>query len=149
MIPKHDRPLVLLLVEDSPGDVRLIQEAFRSTDTVVDLHVVTDGAEAMPFLRREGEQAGAPRPDLILLGLNLPEMAGREVLAEIKEDPGLRAIPTVILTSVEGRADVVKSYELQANAYLIKPVDLDAFESLVKSINDFWVHLVQFPHVPR
>jgi CheY-like chemotaxis protein len=107
--------------------------------------VASDGVEAMAFLRREGAHVDAPRPDLILLDLNLPKMDGREVLAHIKDDESLRLIPTVILTTSDSEADVVKSYQLQANCYLSKPVQLDAFESLVKSINDFWLTKVKLP----
>jgi CheY-like chemotaxis protein len=138
--------LQILLVEDSPGDVRLTREAFRDANPDVRMAVANDGVEAMAFLRRQGEQADAPRPDLILLDLNLPRMDGREVLALIKEDPALRTIPTVILTTSDAEADIVRSYELQANAYLSKPVRLDEFESLVKSINDFWLTRVTLPH---
>jgi chemotaxis family two-component system response regulator Rcp1 len=139
----------VLLVEDSPGDVRLTQEAFREANGSVILHVASDGVEAMAYLRREGEFVAAPRPDFILLDLNLPRMDGREVLAHIKADEALRTIPTVILTTSESEADVAKSYELNANAYLRKPVTLEAFEALVKSINDFWLTralLPQFRH---
>lgn len=135
----------VLLVEDSPGDVRLTQEAFRDASMAIRLHVAVDGVEAMAFLRREGDYANAPRPDLILLDLNLPRMDGREVLALIKADAQLRSIPTVILTMSDAEADVVQSYELQANCYLSKPVRLDAFESLVKRINDFWLTKVKLP----
>jgi chemotaxis family two-component system response regulator Rcp1 len=135
----------VLLVEDSPGDVRLTQEAFRDANMSIHLHVATDGVEAMSFLRREGINAKSPRPDLILLDLNLPKMDGREVLALIKADDSLRTIPTVILTTSESEADIVNSYQLQANCYLSKPVQLDAFESLVKSINDFWLTKVKLP----
>jgi len=138
-------PIQVLLVEDSPGDVRLTQEAFRDANPSIQLHVANDGVEAMAFLRREGAHMNAPRPDLILLDLNLPKMDGREVLAHIKEDDGLKTIPTVILTTSESEADIAKSYQLQANCYLTKPVQLDAFESLVKSINDFWLTKAQLP----
>ena len=138
-------PIEVLLVEDSPGDVRLTQEAFRDANRSVHLHVAFDGVEAMAFLRREGVHGAAPRPDLILLDLNLPKMDGREVLAHIKEDDSLKTIPTVILTTSEAEADIVKSYELRANCYLSKPVQLDAFESIVKSINDFWLTKVKLP----
>jgi chemotaxis family two-component system response regulator Rcp1 len=138
-------PIDVLLVEDSPGDVRLTREAFRETNGAVTLHVASDGVEAMAFLRREGEHAHAPRPDFILLDLNLPRMDGREVLVHIKEDPDLRTIPTIILTTSEADADVLKSYELNANAYLKKPVTLEAFEALVRSINDFWLTKVMLP----
>ncbi len=144
-IGREGVPLNVLLVEDSLGDVRLTQEAFRDADPVVHLHVASDGVEAMAFLRQEGSHRAAPRPDLILLDLNLPKMDGREVLMHIKEDDGLKTIPTIILTTSEAEADIVKSYELQANVYLTKPVQLDVFESLVKSINDFWLTKAQLP----
>ena len=137
--------LEVLLVEDSPGDVRLTREAFREADMDIRLHVADDGVEAMAFLTREGTHADAPRPDLILLDLNLPRMDGREVLALIKADERLRTIPTVILTTSESEADIVKSYQLQANCYLSKPVQLDAFEALVTSIKDFWLTKVKLP----
>jgi len=138
-------PIEVLLVEDSPGDVRLTREAFRDANMSIHLHVASDGVEAMAFLRHEGAHADAPRPDIILLDLNLPKMDGREVLAHIKEDNSLKTIPTVILTTSAAEADVVKSYQLQANCYLTKPVQLDAFEGLVKSINDFWLTKVKLP----
>jgi len=135
----------VLLVEDSPGDVRLTQEAFREANGAIHLHVATDGVEAMAFLRHEGIHAHAPRPNIILLDLNLPKMDGREVLALIKEDPSLKLIPTVILTTSEAEVDIVKSYQLQANCYLNKPVQLEVFEGLVRSINDFWLTKVKLP----
>jgi chemotaxis family two-component system response regulator Rcp1 len=135
----------VLLVEDSPGDVRLTQEAFRDANLLVNLHVATDGADALAFLRRQGHHADAPRPDLILLDLNLPKMDGRQVLAHIKEDDALKTIPTVILTTSEAEADIVRSYQLKANCYLTKPVQLDEFEGLVKSINDFWLTKAKLP----
>jgi two-component system, chemotaxis family, response regulator Rcp1 len=131
--------LNVLLVEDSPGDVRLTQEAFRDANQAIHLHVAVDGVEAMAFLKREGLHNNAPRPDFILLDLNLPKLDGREVLAQIKSDPLLRDIPTVILTTSEAEADILKSYRLRANSYLAKPVRLCAFERLVKSINEFWL----------
>lgn len=136
-------PVEVLLVEDSPGDVRLTQEAFRESRKPVRLHVAADGIEAMAFLRREGIYANVPRPDLILLDLNLPKMDGREVLALIKQDHNLKTIPTVILTTSDAEADVVTSYRLQANCYLSKPVRLEDFESLVQSINEFWLTRVK------
>jgi CheY-like chemotaxis protein len=136
---------VVLLVEDSPGDVRLTQEAFGNTGKSIDLRVAVDGVEAMAFLRHEGVHAEAPRPDFILLDLNLPKMDGREVLAHIKEDEDLKTIPTVILTTSDAEADILTSYQLQANCYLSKPVQLEEFESLVKSINDFWLTKVKLP----
>ena len=142
-------PKEILLVEDSPGDVRLTQEAFRDANRSIHLHVAADGVEAMAFLRKEGAHVNAPRPDIILLDLNLPKMDGREVLAHIKEDDNLKTIPTVILTTSDTEADIVKCYQLQANCYLSKPVQLDAFEILVKSINDFWMTKVKLPQQTR
>lgn len=138
-------PIQVLLVEDSPGDVRLTQEAFREANIAIQLHVAPDGVEAMQFLRQQGRHAQSPRPDLILLDLNLPRMDGREVLATIKADDGLKSIPTVILTTSEAEADIAKCYRLQANCYLTKPMQLDAFEGLVKSINDFWLTRAKLP----
>jgi chemotaxis family two-component system response regulator Rcp1 len=138
-------PIEVLLVEDSPGDVRLTQEAFRDANVSIHLHVTTDGVEAMEFLRHEGAYVTSPRPDFILLDLNLPRMDGREVLAHIKADDSLKTIPTVILTTSEAEADIMKSYQLSANCYLSKPVQLDAFEALVRSINDFWLTKVKLP----
>jgi len=138
-------PLEVLLVEDSPGDVRLTQEAFREANRGIRMHVACDGVEAMAFLRKQGPHTGAPRPHLILLDLNLPKMDGREVLAHIKEDEHLKTIPTVILTTSEAEADILASYKLQANCYLSKPVQLDEFEAIVRSINDFWLTKVQLP----
>jgi chemotaxis family two-component system response regulator Rcp1 len=137
--------LEVLLVEDSPGDVRLTQEAFRAANRTIHLHVAADGVEAMEFLRHGGPHSKAPRPDLILLDLNLPKMDGREVLALIKEDDSLKLIPTVILTTSVAETDINKAYELQANCYLTKPVQLDEFENLVTSINDFWLTKVKLP----
>jgi two-component system, chemotaxis family, response regulator Rcp1 len=147
-IEANGRPIEVLLVEDSPGDVRLTQETFRDANQSIQLHVATDGAEAMAFLRREGAHAHAPRPDVILLDLNLPKMDGREVLVQIKKDEELKAIPIVILTTSDAEADIVTSYRLHANCYLTKPVQLKAFEDLVKSINDFWMTNVKLPQ-PR
>lgn len=138
-------PMHVLLVEDSPGDVRLTQEAFRDANRSIHLHVASDGVEAMAFLRREGAYVDAPRPVIILLDLNLPKMDGREVLVQIKEDDSLKTIPTVILTTSEAESDIVKSYQLHANCYLSKPVQLDKFESLVKRINEFWLTTVKLP----
>jgi two-component system, chemotaxis family, response regulator Rcp1 len=138
-------PIEVLLVEDSLGDVRLTREAFRDANPLVHLQVAMDGVEAMAFLKREGAHTHATRPDLILLDLNLPRMDGREVLAHIKGDDNLKMIPTVILTTSDAEVDIVKSYQLQANCYLTKPVQLEAFESVVKSINDFWLTKVKLP----
>jgi CheY-like chemotaxis protein len=142
-------PIEVLLIEDSPGDVRLTREALRDANRSIHLHVAADGVEAMTFLRQQVPHAGAPRPDLILLDLNLPKMDGREVLALIKDDDSLKMIPTIILTTSAAEADIMKSYQLQANCYLTKPVQLDAFESVVKSINDFWLTKVKLPHQGR
>ena len=135
----------ILMVEDNPGDVRLTQEALKEGKMRNKMHVVGDGVEALAFLRREGKYADAPRPDLILLDLNLPRRNGREVLAEIKEDPDLRRIPVVILTISQAEEDILKSYDLHANCYITKPVDLDQFIKVVKSIEDFWLTIVKLP----
>jgi CheY-like chemotaxis protein len=127
----------VLLVEDSPGDVRLTQEVFRGANQAVQLHVATDGVEAMAFLLQEGIYSDAPRPALTLLDLNMPRMDGREVLSRIKNDDRLKDIPTVILTTSAAEEDIARSYQLHANCYFTKPVQLDEFENLVKSINDF------------
>jgi chemotaxis family two-component system response regulator Rcp1 len=139
------RPIELLLVEDNPGDVRLTQEALREGKVCNHLHVAADGVEALAYLRREGQYANARQPDLILLDLNLPKKSGREVLAEIKADPDLRRIPVVILTVSKAEEDVLKSYNLHANCYITKPVDLDQFLGVVKSIEDFWLTVVVLP----
>jgi CheY-like chemotaxis protein len=136
---------LILLVEDSPGDVRLMKEAFRAADGSVRLEIAADGIEAMAFLRRQGTHAHAPRPDLILLDLNMPRMDGRQVLAEVKADDSLRTIPTVILTTSQAEDDIATSYRLNANCYLTKPVELDEFEALVKSIDVFWMTMAQLP----
>jgi len=134
-----------LLVEDSPGDVRLTREALREGKVRNNLHVVPDGVEAVAFLRREGSYADVPRPDLILLDLNLPKKGGREVLEDIKSDPDLMRIPVVILTTSQAEQDVLESYRLRANAYVTKPVDLDQFLRVVKSIEEFWLEIVRLP----
>jgi two-component system, chemotaxis family, response regulator Rcp1 len=135
----------VLLVEDSPGDVRLTQEAFQHANNSIHLIAVSDGIEALAFLRREGTNVHAPRPDIILLDLNLPRMGGHEVLAHIKNNDSLRSIPVVILTISDAEADIEKTYELQANCYLTKPLQLSEFESVVGSINEFWLTRVKFP----
>jgi two-component system, chemotaxis family, response regulator Rcp1 len=142
-------PLQILLVEDSAGDVRLTLEAFKDAKVHVKLHVASDGAEAMAFLRREGTHSNVPRPDLILLDLNLPKKDGREVLAEIKGDSNLQTIPVVILTTSESEVDILKSYSLHANCYITKPVSLDGFLKVVKSIDDFWLTVVKLPSEVR
>jgi CheY-like chemotaxis protein len=136
----------VLLVEDDPGDVVLIREAFEHNKVYNALRVVSDGVEAIEFLRGEGEHEGAPRPDLILLDLNLPRKDGREVLAEIKEDTELRTIPIVVLTTSEAEEDIVRSYDLHANAYVTKPVDFDRFIEVVRQIDDFFVSVVKLPN---
>ena len=137
--------VVILLVEDNPGDVRLMQEAFDRGKSRKEIIVVGDGEEAMAFLRRESEYADVPRPDLILLDLNMPKKDGRETLAEIKEDPDLKRIPVVILTTSQAEEDVLKTYDLHANCYVTKPVDLDQFIKVVKTIEDFWLTIVRLP----
>jgi chemotaxis family two-component system response regulator Rcp1 len=141
----NDYPIEILLVEDNPGDVRLTMEALKEDKVHNSLHVVTDGVEAMAFLRKEEKYANAPRPDLILLDLNLPKKDGREVLAEIKADGDLRRIPVVILTTSQAEEDIVKTYDLYANCYITKPVDLDQFIRVVKYIEDFWLTIVKLP----
>ena len=139
----------VLLVEDSAGDVRLTREAFKDAKVHINLHVASDGIDAMAFLRREGEHANVPRPDLILLDLNLPKKDGREVLEEIKESPALKSIPVVILTTSASDADILRSYRLHANCYITKPVDLDGFLKVVKSIDSFWLSVVRLPRETR
>jgi chemotaxis family two-component system response regulator Rcp1 len=135
----------ILLVEDSPGDIRLTQEAFHDAKVRNNLHVATDGEDAMAFLRREGKHAQAPRPGLILLDLNLPKKDGRAILAEIKADDSLKTIPVLILTMSSADADILSSYQLRANCYITKPVDLDGFTRVVRSVDNFWFSLVQLP----
>jgi chemotaxis family two-component system response regulator Rcp1 len=139
------KPIEILLVEDNLGDVRLTVEALKDAKVHNNLHVAEDGVEAMAFLRREGKYADAPRPDLILLDLNLPKKDGREVLAEIKEDPDLRRIPVVILTVSRAEEDILRSYDLHANCYITKPVNLDQFLKVVKSTEEFWFTIVKLP----
>jgi len=135
----------ILLVEDNPGDVRLTREAMKEAKVRNQLHVVSDGVEAIAFLRRQGTYANAVRPHLILLDLNLPRKDGREVLAEIKQDTDLRRIPVVILTTSEAEVDILKAYDLHANCYIAKPVDIEQFLTVVKSIEDFWITIVKLP----
>lgn len=144
--PSLGRPIQILLVEDSPSDAAMTIEAIHEGPIVNQVYVATDGEIAMAFLRREGCYADAFRPDLILLDLNLPRMDGREVLREVKGDPDLRAIPVVILTTSAAEADILKSYELHANAYVTKPVGLESFLAAVRGIEDFWLALA---HLPR
>ena len=135
----------ILLVEDNAGDVRLTREALREADVSIELNAVPDGEQALAFLRGEGSHAGAGRPDLILLDLNLPRKDGREVLSEIKEDDELKRLPVVVLTTSAADEDVMRSYQLHANFYITKPVDLDRFLSVVKGIDEFWLSVVRLP----
>ena len=135
----------ILLAEDNPGDVKLTEKALEQGHIINNLHVVTDGVEAMQFLRREGEYADKPRPDLVLLDLNMPRKDGKEVLKDVKDDPDLRRIPIVVLTSSEAEEDIVRSYDLHANAYLTKPVDFSGFLDIVEHIEDFWLSVVKMP----
>jgi CheY-like chemotaxis protein len=136
-------PVDILLVDDSPADVRLTREALREACVRNALHVVSDGVEALEYLRRRGRYAQAPRPDLILLDLNLPRKNGREVLAEIKQDPDLRSIPVVVLTTSAAEADITAAYDLHANCYITKPVELDQFLTVVRRIEGFWLQIVK------
>jgi chemotaxis family two-component system response regulator Rcp1 len=145
--PTAGRPIEILLVEDNPGDVRLTVEGLKESKVRNNLHVAGDGVEAMEFLRRQGRHVAAVRPDLVLLDLNLPRKDGREVLSEIKSDPKLKTIPVVVLTTSRAEQDVVRSYELQANCYITKPVDLEQFIAVVRSIEHFWFTIVTLPHV--
>lgn len=138
-------PIQVLLVEDNPGDVRLTREAFKDAKVHLEMHVVNDGVEAIDFLNRRGEYAESPRPDLILLDLNLPRKDGRDVLAEVKADTSLKSIPVVILTTSASDVDIESSYLLHANCYISKPVDLDGFLSVVRSIDNFWFSVVKLP----
>jgi len=139
------KPIDILLVEDNPGDAELAREALEDTKLHNRLHVVDDGEKALAFLRRQAPYAGVPRPDLILLDLNLPRKDGREVLAEIKSDDHLKRIPVVILTTSRAEEDVLKTYNLHANCYISKPIDLNQFMRVVKSIEDFWLSIVVLP----
>ncbi len=147
MSNRHDEgaPVDILLVEDNPGDVRLTQEALQDARITNHMSVAEDGVQALAFLRRQDRYAEAPRPDLILLDLNLPRKDGREVLAEVKADPQLWRIPVVVLTTSQAERDVLRAYDLHANCYITKPVDLDQFLTVVKSIEDFWLTVVKLP----
>lgn len=144
-VKQTERSIEILLVEDNPGDVRLTLEAMKEVKLNNKVHVVGDGVQALSFLRREGEYADVPRPDLILLDLNLPKKDGREVLAEIKSDPSLKAIPVVVLTISKNEEDIFRSYNLHANCYITKPIDLEQFLRVVKAIQSFWLSIVQLP----
>ncbi len=139
------KPVEILLVEDNPGDVRLTEEALREGKVRNNLHVARDGVEAIEFLRRRGKFVNAVRPDLVLLDLNLPRRDGREVLAEIKDDPELKSIPVVVLTTSSAETDILRSYSLHANCYITKPVDLEQFVRVVRSIDEFWLTVVRLP----
>ena len=139
------RPVNILLVEDSPGDVRLTKEILADTRMANEIHVVNDGEAAMAFLRRRGEHTDAPRPDLVLLDLNLPRKDGREVLQEMKNDETLRRIPVIVLTTSAAERDVLRSYDLHVNCYITKPIDLDEFITVVRAIEGFWLSVVRLP----
>lgn len=139
------RPAEILLVEDSPGDVRLTQEAFKEGKLSNNLHVACDGVEAIAFLCQKGKYASAPRPDLVLLDLNLPKKSGLDVLAEIKSDEKLKTIPVVILTISKSEEDILKSYDKHANCFITKPIDIDQFLKVIKSIENFWLTIVKLP----
>jgi len=139
------RPINILLIEDNPGDVRLTLEAFKEGKVRNNMNVAVDGVEAMKYLRREGKYVDAIRPDLILLDLNLPRKDGREVLAEIKQDPKLKSIPVVVLTTSDAESDIAKTYDLHANCYITKPIDLGQFITVVKYIDYFWLAIVKLP----
>jgi two-component system response regulator len=137
--------LKVLLVEDNRADARLILEVFKDEQIMVDVEIVRDGEDAMSFLRRQGQYLNAPCPDLIILDLNLPKKDGREVLSELKGDPHLKSIPVVILTTSQSAEDILKSYKLQASCYVTKPIDLEQFIKIIKSLNEFWFSAVRFP----
>ena len=145
MAQETGAPIEILLVEDNPGDVRLTQEAVREAKIRNTLNVVNDGEQAIAYVRRQGEYADRPRPDLILLDLNLPRKDGREVLQDLKSDPDLHRIPVVVLTSSAAEQDILRTYDLYANAYVTKPVDLEQFMRVVSSIQDFWLNIVKLP----
>lgn len=144
-ISETGTPIEILMVEDNPGDVRLTLEALKESKVRNNLSVVQDGVEALAFLRRQGRYAQSPRPDLILLDLNLPRMDGIEVLAQIKADSDLRRIPVVVLTASQAEEDILRSYDLQANCYITKPVNLDQFIKVVQSVETFWLTIVRLP----
>jgi CheY-like chemotaxis protein len=139
------RPIEILLVEDDPGDVLMTREALEDSKVINHLHVVDNGEEAVAFLRQEGDHAGSPRPDLVLLDLNLPRLDGRDVLAQVKADPDLRRIPVVVLTTSEAEEDVLRSYDLHANAYVTKPVDFEQFAKVIRQVDDFFISVVRLP----
>jgi CheY-like chemotaxis protein len=144
-IDTEPEPVEILLAEDNPGDAKLTRKALEQGKVINNLNVVTDGVEAMGYLRQEGEYADRPRPDLVLLDLNMPRKDGREVLQDIKSDPDLRRIPIVVMTSSEAEEDIVQSYDLHANAYVTKPIDFDGFIEVVGSLEEFWLSVVKMP----
>ena len=141
----NQRSIEILLIEDNPGDVRLTEEALKEGKVINRLSVVPDGVEAIEYLRKRGDYASAATPDLVLLDLNLPKKDGREVLAEVKQDPDLRKIPVVVLTTSRDEQDILKSYDLHANCYITKPVDFEQFIRVVRAIEDFWLSVVKLP----
>ena len=145
MSSQEGEPIEILLAEDNPGDVKLTRKALEHGDILNNLHVVENGVETMQYLKSEGEYAGTPMPDLLLLDLNMPKKDGRAVMAEMDDDPELRRIPVVVLTSSDAEEDIAQSYELNANAYLTKPVDFDGFVDIVTRLEDFWFTVVKMP----
>ena len=145
MTNKNLQPIEILMADDNKGDVRLTLEALKGAKIRNNVHVVENGIEALAFLRKEGKYSNVPRPDIILLDLNMPKKDGREVLLEVKSDPGLKTIPIVILTVSQAEEDILKTYNLHANCYISKPVDLDQFVKIVRSIEDFWFTIVKLP----
>lgn len=141
----RERPIDILLVEDNPGDVRLVREGFREARVTNDLHDIGRGEDALEYLHQRGAYADAPRPDVVLLDMSLPDMDGTEVLSQIKGTPELKTIPVIVLTSSRAEEDIVKSYELHANAYLLKPVDADEFIDLARTLGNFWVQMIELP----
>ncbi|MBI4563134.1 MAG: response regulator [Planctomycetes bacterium] len=142
---KNPQPIELLLVEDNPGDIRLTEEAWKESRSLYRLNVVSDGVEALAFLRKEGPYARTPRPDMIFMDLNLPKRDGRDVLQEIKSDPVLRYIPVIVMTTSNADQDVLKSYSLHANCYISKPLDIDRFIQVIRTIEEFWINIVTLP----
>lgn len=142
----YGKPIEILMVEHNPHDVELVQKILRDAEVKTNMRIAMDGVEALSFLRREGEYANMPRPDLILLELNLPKKDGREVLEQIKLDRSLKSIPVLVLTTSQDKEDVLLAYNLQANCYITKPIDLDQFVRVVKNIEEFWLSIVKLPH---
>lgn len=145
MSTDQGKPVEILMIEDNPGDVRLTKEAMRANKVKNNMNIAVDGVEALAYLRREGKYSNAIKPNLIILDLNLPKKNGIEVVKEIKNDPQLKRIPVVILTTSKSEEDIIKSYNLHANCYITKPIDLDQFVNMVRSIEDFWLEIVTLP----